>query len=163
MRKLLSLARVLAQPKLNLLEPFVLSFRVLPTDMNLGQHMDNVRYLSIMDLARNEFFLRTGLMLTLLKQKRSIPMATSQVKYKRSLFALDRYAVHTQIIGWDEKWLIIEQQFISKGKIVTVGWFKFAILGREGRVSPAVVINQLLNTQAQAPELSSEIKTALAL
>ena len=85
------------------------------------------------------------------------------MKYKRSLLAFDRYEVRTEIVGWDDKWLVVEQQFVSKGKVVTVGWFKFAILGREGRVSPAEVINQLLNTQAQAPELSSEIKTALAL
>ena len=64
MNLLLRLALVLFQgrrgPRLGLLDTGSLHMRVWPTDLDVLMHMNNGRYLSLMDLGRVDLLVRSG-------------------------------------------------------------------------------------------------------
>ena len=51
-RLLMLLIKLIRKPRLGLLDTSVLILRVLPNDLDMNMHMNNGRYLSIMDLGR---------------------------------------------------------------------------------------------------------------
>lgn len=55
----LTLAR---RARIDLLQEVVLDLRVWPTDLDIQRHMNNGRYLSVMDLGRYALMARTGLL-----------------------------------------------------------------------------------------------------
>lgn len=150
--------RAISQPRLPLLEPLVYSMRVRLLDMNLGGHMDNVRYLKHMDRARNEYFLRTGLARLALTRRINLPVATSQVHYRRSLFLGQSFELHTRLLGWDEKWFFLEQRVMRQGELITRAVFKSVFLDRNGPLSPATVFETLTGGERlSSPPLAPDI------
>ena len=61
LRLFILLIRALFKPRMATLDTSVLHFHVLPNDLDLHRHMNNGRYLSIMDLGRADLMLRTGI------------------------------------------------------------------------------------------------------
>lgn len=94
-----------------------MTFHVLPNDLDLNIHMNNGRYLSIMDLGRMDLIIRNGLYKEMLRQN-SIPvLASVQMRYRIPLKPFQRYKLVTSVIYWDEKWIYMRQDFvILKGK-----------------------------------------------
>lgn len=95
-------------------EPSILEFTVLPNDLDLNLHMNNGRYLTIMDLGRLDYIVRSGVYKKMLKRK-SIPvLSAAQMRYRLPLMPFRRYKLITNIICWDEKWVYMRQDFIIK-------------------------------------------------
>lgn len=120
----------LFRPKIaDILAPARLSLLVLPNDLDFNMHMNNGRYLTIMDLGRLDLILRTGLLKIMLRQK-SVPiLASAKIRYRLSLDPFQRYDLQTQILGWDEKWFYIEQRFLmgsgpQQGEVAAIGLVK---------------------------------------
>lgn len=89
-----------------------LTFRVLPHDLDLNGHMNNGRYLVIMDLGRLDLIMRNGTMRFMMKQK-SVPiLGASKIRYRIPLSPFQRYKLQTQILCWDDKWAYMEQRFV---------------------------------------------------
>ena len=101
------------KPKISsILDTSILKFRVLPNDLDFNMHMNNGRYLTIMDLGRFDLTLRAGLLQTMLRQK-SVPiLGSSTIRYRLPLMPFQTYELHTRLITWDEKWAYMEQRFI---------------------------------------------------
>src|SRR5512134_3012676 len=77
-----------------------LGWRVLPNDLDLNLHMNNARYLSLMDLGRVDLLGRHGL-LRLAFRSRWIPvLGAVSIRYARPLRLWQRYELCTRIIGW---------------------------------------------------------------
>jgi acyl-CoA thioesterase FadM len=96
----------------DILQPLTLRLRVLPNDLDTNAHMNNGRYLTIMDLGRLDLICRTGL-LPWMRKTRGVPiLAAAMIRYRLPLAPFQAYDLQTQIMGWDEKWLYLEQRFI---------------------------------------------------
>ncbi|MFI5236273.1 MAG: thioesterase family protein, partial [Gemmatimonadales bacterium] len=48
-----------------------------------------------------------------------------------------RYELRTRLVGWDEKWLYLEQEFVAEGKTYASAYVKGLFRGRDGSVSTA--------------------------
>lgn len=119
----------------------VVPFRVWPFDVDLNLHMNNGRYLSLMDLGRLDLIIRVGLMREV-RRRRWMPLVGSAtIRYRRSLAPFQRYHLHTRIVGWDEKWFFIEQRFVSRGELVAVGFIKGLFRAPGGNVAPAQILS----------------------
>ena len=68
-----------------LLEPARVTMRCWPTDMDLNFHMNNGRYLSIMDLGRVDMMLRAGFLTKALKRGWMPVVAASTMRYRRAI------------------------------------------------------------------------------
>lgn len=112
-------------------------FRVNPMDLDLNIHMNNGRYLSIMDLGRVDLMLQAGVLWPLFCQGYYPVVATECIRFMRPLGPFESFTVSTQIDSWDEKDIFLSQRFESKGHAIAEGYLKarFKKRGKPGSVS----------------------------
>lgn len=105
----------LLRPKLQLPEETsCLDLMVLPNDLDTNIHMNNGRYLTIMDLGRLDMILRSGLYRMMLREKAVPILSSATIRYRLPLDPFQSYRLESKIIWWDQKWAYIEQRFIIK-------------------------------------------------
>jgi len=91
-----------------------LRFCVWPTDLDISLHMNNGRYLTIMDLGRMDYVLRTGLW-RIARRDGLTPMVSAiTIRYRRELEPFQRYDLTTAVVGWSDTSVIFEQAFIIR-------------------------------------------------
>lgn len=127
--------RSLLRGRRSLFETSVLGLRVWPPDLDLNLHMNNARYLSIMDLGRVDVLLAGGLGLWGRRGRQPL-VAASFCRYFKPLRPFQAYELHTRLAGFDEKWFYFEQRFIAKGRLYTLGAVKGLMVGSDGAPIP---------------------------
>ena len=126
--------------RLGILDTSSLQLVSFPNDLDVYGHMNNGRYLTLMDLGRMDLILRTG-MGAAAKKNRWYPLVGSvNIRYRKSLRVFQAFEIHTRITGWDEKWFFIEQKFKTHGHDVAAGLIKGLFYGPKGKVPPAEVV-----------------------
>lgn len=98
-------------------EPSRLKLRVLPNDLDLSGHMNNGRYLAVMDLGRIDLLLRSGLWRACW-EKGWTPIANSvAIRFRRELLPFQAYELVTRVVAWTDRGIVIEQTFLlAKGR-----------------------------------------------
>ena len=117
-----------------------LRFRVLPTDLDTNLHMSNSIYLSIMDLSRLDLITRLGFVKHVFLSGWQPMIGNAYVRFRRGLTPFRAYEVESKLVSWDEKWVYIEQKFVSRGKTVAQGYVKglFCIKGKPIPISQVI-------------------------
>ena len=142
---------------LGFLDSSVVYFRVLPNDLDIYGHMNNGRYLTLMDLGRADWIWRTGLG-QLAKKNRWKPLvAASKIRYRKSLTLFKKFSLHTRVIGWDGKWFYIEQVFKKKERLMATAVVKGLFRGPKGNVHPEEVL-QMVGKKAESPILTESVR-----
>ena len=141
-------AKVLLQasrrPRLTGSEESVITLRVWPGDLDMNLHMNNGRYLTLMDLGRLDHFVRTGGAALARRRKWFALVGASTIRYRRSLQPFERFRLRTRLVGWDEKWFYMEQRFETMdGTVAAVGLVKALLRGGRGNVPTAEVMRGL--------------------
>ncbi len=119
-------------------EASVLSFCVLPTDLDLSLHMNNGRYLTLMDFGRVDFAVRLGLWRAV-RRHNWTPIASSIIiRYRRELRPFARFRLETRLVSWGEASVVMEQVFVltsgpHKGQVAARALFKGGIYSRAER------------------------------
>lgn len=103
-------------------------FRVLPHDLDAFGHMNNGRYLQIMDVARAEWMLQTGVAKAIRKNRWFPILGGGVIRYRHSLRLLQRYRVRTRLLGWDNRWFYLEHCFAGRrNRCVAIGVTRAAL------------------------------------
>ncbi len=146
------------KPKItDVLKPQKLRMRVLPNDLDFNMHMNNSRYLTIMDLGRVDFILRTHLFQEMKKIKAIPVLSTAQMRYRIPLEPFREYDLETRMVCWDNKWLYIQHRFIiSKGKkagaIAAIGLVKGVFYSRDTKETvPTRKLLEVTNLEQESP------------
>ncbi|HJW42876.1 MAG TPA: thioesterase family protein [Geothrix sp.] len=143
------------------LEPLgtsVLAFRVWPNDLDVNVHMNNGRFLSVMDLGRFDLTFRTGLGRAMLRNRWKPLVGAVTMRYRRSLDPFERYELHTRLLGWDAKWFFLEQRFLKRGgELAAEGVVRALFRGRDGNVPVAEVLRQM-GYEGPEPELPEAVR-----
>ena len=124
-------------------EPSRLSIRVWPNDLDLNIHMNNGRYLTLMDMGRMDMMLRTGAMKLWFGRGWQPMIATSMCRHFKALRCFQKFELQTRVIGWDEKWIYFEQRFISGGALYALGIVKAVMVNSQGPVPTQVLFKEL--------------------
>lgn len=155
-------AKVLAaaptRAKLDPLADSVVSFRVWPGDLDNNLHLNNGRYLTLMDLARWDMVVRTGLGKELLKRRWHPVVGSSTIRHRKSLNLLQRFDLRTRLIGWNDQGFFIEQRFERGGEVHAIGVIWGVFLGPEGKV-PASDVVHAVSPGAASPPLPAWVET----
>jgi acyl-CoA thioesterase FadM len=146
LRVLVVIAKACFRPKVKVLDRTETEFHVRPTDVDLNFHMNNGRYLSLMDLARLDYVVRTGLMRIILRNKWRPMVGAATIRFKRGLSTFQKFSISVRIVGWDSKWIYMEQTFESERMGYAVGWLKVLFRGRDGNV-PTVELLRTMGIQ----------------
>lgn len=145
----------LFRPRLGFLDESVLTFRVLPNDLDTNLHMNNGRYLTIMDLGRLDLIQRCGLTSIVIK-RRWMPVVGSQViRFRRSLGPFQRYTLHSRVLGWDDRFVYMDQRFRAKGHLAAAAVVKAAIVA-QGETLKMDDVAAVVGFEGPVPELPAE-------
>jgi acyl-CoA thioesterase FadM len=142
---------------INPLEESVITLKVLLNDLDINRHLNNGRYLSLMDLGRLDLIIRTGLLKSIFKNKWYPLVGSANIRFLKSLKLFQSFNLRTQLIFWDEKWFYIEQRFESDNKLVAIGIVKTLIRGPLGNIPTSQVI-QSIGFNIESPQIPEEIK-----
>lgn len=157
----LRLGRVLGaaplRPPLPPLGESVVAFRVWPTDLDQNRHMNNGRYLQVMDLGRFDLVSRTGMMKVLVKRRWYPVVHSATIRFRKALDAFQEYELRTRVVGWDERGFYLEQRFVRHGTTYAVALVKGVFLGPDGRVRPADLAREM-GTEPVSPPLPAEVR-----
>ena len=93
-----------------------MSFRCRLTDIDNFFEMNNGRVLTLNDMGRMDFAVRTGLVSQLIKQRWGLVVAGSTIQYRKRIRVFDKVTIKTHVVGLDTRWIYIEQSMWVKGK-----------------------------------------------
>lgn len=145
-----------------------ITFRAWFHDLDTSLHVNNGRYLTLMDLGRLDLMVRSGLIKSALKKKWT-PIASSiAIRFKREVRLFQSFSMETRIIGWDETHVIIEQTTYlqsgrHRGQIASHALFKGGLYERHNkRFVPIDELMAAIGVDAPSPPLSVEAEAFLA-
>jgi acyl-CoA thioesterase FadM len=127
--------RALSKPVINLGDVIELNLHVLPNDLDLNGHMNNGRYLTIVDLALVEYFIRSGFAKAALQRRWRPVLGGSIISYRRSLQPFAAFTIRFSVTCWDERWSYMSFVFLQHGKTMAIGHTKGAVMSGDGFVS----------------------------
>jgi acyl-CoA thioesterase FadM len=112
-------------------------FRCWFTDIDILMHMNNGKYLSLMDLGRVDLMLRMGAFQKL-RKKGIYPVVVSEaIRFRRSIKLFSKFRIVTQTIGWDDKYVYLTQKFYVRDDMYASALIKGRFLHKNGsKVSP---------------------------
>ena len=143
--------------KLTLDDEGRISLRVLPNDLDLNFHMNNGRFLSVMDLGRIDLIIRMGMLKTLSSNGWYPVIGAIHTTFRNSLYLFERYEIVSKIIGWDEKWIYINQSIERNGEEVATAVMKTLFMSENGKV-PTDLIAKALGDDGNSAPIPEEVR-----
>ncbi|MGD9785950.1 MAG: thioesterase family protein [Hyphomicrobiaceae bacterium] len=145
-----------------------LAFRVWPHDLDTSLHLNNGRYLTLMDLGRLDVMAASGLMKAALRHRWTPVASAIKIRYRRELTLFQRFAIETRILTWSREAVVMEQRFVvmggaKDGQLAAHALFKGGLYDRaEKRFVPIARLMQEVGVEAEAPEPTPEVAAFLA-
>ncbi|MES2093592.1 MAG: thioesterase family protein [Actinomycetota bacterium] len=143
-----------------------MTFRVLPTDLDVLGHMNNGVYLSIMDLGRMDLLQRSGIWSRLFGAGIFPVMADETISFRRSLMPWQRFTIETRIVGYDAKAVYVEQRAVVNGEIYARATTRGRFVKRRGGTVTTAEVAELTGidiTGHPLPEWVARWATDVAL
>lgn len=142
-----------------------LRLRVYPNDLDFNEHMNNGRYLTLMDLGRLHLVACTGLLKPMIKLKLAPTLAAAQMRYRMQLLPFQPFDLETRVVCWDAKWIYMEQRFLyvkgpKVGAVAAIGIVKGAFYDRRTKTTmPSAELLALLGrADEQSPDFPPYIQ-----
>ena len=151
LRLLCVLWKIWRLPRTDLFAESRVAFRVLPTDCDINFHMNNGRYLSLLDLGRLHLMAQIGLLRVIVRRRWGAALAAAEVNFIRQLAPFQKFDLVTRVVTWDDKYAYMEQRFESNGVLCAHAFVKGLFLDRGARVSNADVVAELGYSGAPPP------------
>lgn len=117
LRLLLVRLRARRRRHLSLWETARTPFRVVPSDLDLLGHMNNGKFLSLLDVGRIDLLLRSGFWERLRRIGWYPVVAGQTITYRRSLKLRQRFDLYSRVLGFDDRWIYIEQTFVADATV----------------------------------------------
>ncbi|MFP5519623.1 MAG: acyl-CoA thioesterase [Bdellovibrionia bacterium] len=132
--------------ELTLLDTCTTSFRVNPLDLDINLHMNNGRYLSLMDLGRTDLMFRAKVFKKLFFKGYYPVVISESISFRKSLNLFDSFVIETKLDAWNEKDFYLLQTFKFQNEVIAEGFIKGRFLKRGVRGSvPTAELFQILN------------------
>jgi acyl-CoA thioesterase FadM len=138
-------------PALGVLDEDKLRLHVWPQDIDLNLHLNNARYLSLMDFGRTHLLARAGLLAYIIRARWTPLLGAVWMTYRRSLPLFTQFTLGSRLVCWDERWFYMEQTFHGREGLAAVGWVKAVLRDRERIVPPQQVIDTVAPGVASPP------------
>lgn len=161
LRLLWTLLRAWRSPRLEVGDTLERKLRVWPNDLDVNGHMNNGRYLTIIDLMLVEYFVRIGFASVMLR-KGWRPMAGgSFITYRRGLKPMQAYTLRFRVDACDQNWNYMRFEFVDGERVCAAGYMKGAAVARNGLV-PNQESYAALGVPVYPPALPEPVRNWLA-
>lgn len=156
-RLLCVVVATLWRPHLGMADRSLLRFRVWPLDTDLNLHLNNARYPALMDLGRVDFILRSGAWRLMRRERMGIVLGGMALRFRRPLAPFERFSLTTRLLGWDEKWLYVEQVFTGPKGVACVAVARNAFV-KTGKAVPPVEVFAKAGLRQASPALPAWVQ-----
>lgn len=144
-----------------------LSFRVWPHDLDLSLHLNNGRYLTLMDLGRLDVMVRSGLWREVLRHKWTPIASAITIRFQRELRPFQKFRLDTKLLCWDASLVVMEQTFVidggpRDGQVAARALFKGGLYDRKERKFVEIArLMALLGVSEISPPATPEVEAFL--
>ncbi|MBV8048838.1 MAG: thioesterase family protein [Paludibacterium sp.] len=111
-----------------------LALTVLPNDLDFNGHMNNGRYMTIVDLGLIEYMTRCGFLRQALKRGWRPVLGGAMIAFRRGLKPWRSYQLRFSVVSWAGNWSYMRFEFVHRGEVMAVGYAKGGILSRDGLI-----------------------------
>lgn len=137
-----------------------------PWDLDFWMELNNGRTLTLYDLGRVPMSNRMGLTRVLARERWGMTVAGSTVRYRRRVRAFDRITMRSRGVGWDGRFIYVEQSMWVRGECASHALLRMAVTGlsrsgRAGIVPPAEVM-AALGAGVESPVLPDWVQAWIA-
>lgn len=143
-------------PPLGILDEDRLAMRVWPHDIDFNMHMNNARFLSIMDYGRMHLLARAHILSHIIRSRWTPLVGAVWMTYRRSLPLFAHFTLASRMMCWDDRWFYIEQSFTCCEGLAALGWVKGLLRSPEGNLDPQIVI-EAVSPGAVSPPMPEPI------
>lgn len=144
-----------------------LNLRVWPLDLDAVGHMNNGRYLTIMDLGRFDMVLRSGLWSAVMRHKWMPVGSAIKIRYRREMRLFEPFVLETRIVAWEQLYVVMEQVFRfasgpKKDQVAAHALFKGGFYDRKARqYIPVKRLMDEMGVTAASPPITPEVEAFL--
>lgn len=149
------------RPPLGLMETQVTHHICWPWDLDIFLELNNGRTLSLFDLGRISLATRTVFGKVLKQRGWGITVAGNSVRYRRRVRAFDRLEIRTRCIGWDARFLYMEQSMWKGRDCTSHQILRSAVTSKDGIVAPDKVL-AAMGERLESPGLPDWVKAWIA-
>jgi acyl-CoA thioesterase FadM len=141
---------------------------VWPNDLDTNLHMNNGRYLTVMDIGRLDLMVRMGLLRPARKNGWIPVLSAAKVRFRRELRLFQRYTLESRIIWWQTTQFVMEHRIViasgpNQGQVATLAFMLGGIYERSNRrFVPVDDLLAAIGVSATSPEASPEVEAFLA-
>ncbi len=164
-RMILWLVKLLDRKKIGVMDTSILRCHVWPNDLDFNMHMNNGRYLTIMDIGRLDLTFRSNMLQKAIKNNYAPVLGSVQMRYRIPLLCFQAYDLESRLICWDKKWAYIEQRFVlakgpKAGAVAAIGMVKGSFYDTKNKstVSPEQIITLIGRTDLKSPPMPEHFK-----
>lgn len=155
-------AKELLKERVHPLEAVRLDGRAWPWLCDYQRHINNARYLDLMDYGRFQWFMRAGVVKPMYSEGWNGVVASTQILYRREIPLLSRFQLETRILAWDDRWYFHEQRFLNeRGQVASTALLRSSLRGKEGPVNIGRLF-ALSGFELESPEPSEELRAFIA-
>lgn len=129
--------------KLTFTDESILPMRVCLVDIDPFMELNNGRHLTMMDFGRFDLAIRIGLIKVIRKKNWGLVVAGASVRYRHRLKLGQKYKLHSQIVGFDDKWVYFHQKTMRNNKIHSAALIRTAVTSSKGIVKTNDVMNAM--------------------
>ncbi len=148
-------------PPIGVLDAHVSTHRCWPWDLDPWIELNNGRTLTLYDLGRLPMAVRTGIIGIMRKNGWGITVAGNSVRYRRRIKGFQRFTMVSRTLGWDERFLYMEQSLWSRGECCNHMLLRGAITSGQGIVAPAQLM-LAAGRDPQSPEIPGWVQDWIA-
>jgi YbgC/YbaW family acyl-CoA thioester hydrolase len=131
------------RPRVPLYDTCSLDMSVWITDLDIYGELNNARYLTLMEIARWDMAVRTGLLEVTRRHRWGFVVAGCSIRYRKRLTLGQRFEMRTRLAGTDERWFYMEQSVFRHGIQHTGALFRTALTAKDGIVPPERVLREM--------------------
>jgi acyl-CoA thioesterase FadM len=129
--------------KLGMQDPIELQLRVLPNDLDLNRHMNNGRFMTVLDLGIVEAVVRSGFMKAIRSLGGHLMTGGALITYRRSLNPFAKYTLRLRYLGTDGQWHVFSFVFLqASGAVSAKGLLKGAGVRKGKGIIPSSLLWQ---------------------
>ncbi len=133
-------------------EVHVTHLSVWPWDIDMFMELNNGRILSLMDIGRHGFFVRSGILKALKTNGWYGTVAGTAVRYRRRITLGQKLELRTRVLGWDDRFTYFDQSFWRGDECCVHTVIRTAITTGKGIV-PSYEIAEALGYDPVSPPL----------
>lgn len=148
-------------PALPLLGTHVSRHICMPWDLDLWMELNNGRTLTLYDMGRLPLGRRVGLDTALRGKGWGMTVVGVSVRYRKRIRMLDRITMHSRLIGWDERFMYLDQSMWLGDDCANQALYRSAVTGKSGIVPPRQVM-EAMELPVESPPLPGWVQNWIA-